>query len=541
MNKILLQTELPTDQRVVAAVLARTVSRVPNRPFVEVEGRSLTFGEFDLEVGRYAAFLADVGVLKGAHVALMLPNSLEFLLAWFACARLGALYIPINTDYRGEILRYQLSKAEVGFIVVDDRYVEHLGSVASALPRLRAAIVRRRKNDELPTKLPQEACPQVVLYDSAKYCEYEPRPYDGSLIHTDLHSICFTSGTTGPSKGVLSTNCHVVTFSMDWIKATAFSENDVIYTPLPLFHAIAAWLGVLPAILMGARIAIVERFSAKSYWGDVRRYGATIAHGIFSVIPILLKQPESPDDSTSPARVFYIGQRDPAFEKRFGCRIVNAYGSTETGAVTYVPWDEAAPQGSCGRANSSRFDVRLIGDDGAEVPDGEVGEVVVRARAPHTMMEGYFNDPGATESSMAGGWFRTGDNARRDAQGWYTFVDRKKDSIRRRGENISSFEVESIVNAHPGVLESAAVAVPSELGEDEVKVFVVRREGVALSHDELWGHCEERMPSFWVPRYIEFIDAMPRTPNQKVMKFELRRDQMNGEVRERPGKLGRRY
>jgi crotonobetaine/carnitine-CoA ligase len=525
--------ELAMALRTVSGVLARTVARVPDRPFVDVEGRTLSYREFDDEVGRYAAFLAGLGVARGDRVALMLPNSLEFLCVWFACARMGALYVPINTDYRGEILRYQLDKADASCVVIDEGYADRLAAIAAGVPKLRTVVVRRRGQDDAGE--PAWAAPlreRFALHDSRGYRAFAPLP-EAAIAHTDLHSICFTSGTTGPSKGVLSTNCHVVSFSMDWITANAFTERDVIYTPLPLFHAIAAWLGVLPTILVGARIAIVERFSTATYWADVRRYGATVAHGIFSVIPILLKQPERPDDASNPARVFYIGQQDLEFERRFGCRIVNAYGSTETGAVTFVPFGASAPLASCGRVNATRFDLRLVDDAGADVPVGQVGEIVVRAREPHTMMDGYYNDPQATAAAVRDGWFHTGDNARQDAEGWFYFVDRKKDAIRRRGENISSFELESVVNAHPAVLESAAVAVPSELGEDEVKLFVVRRPGETLDHDTLWAFCERQMPAFWVPRFIEFIDAMPRTPNQKVMKYELRANAMRGDLRER--------
>ncbi|WP_326537493.1 AMP-binding protein [Pseudorhodoferax sp.] len=523
---------LPLAQRTLNAVLARTVARVPERPFLDIEGRTLSYRTFDEEVGRYAALLEGLGVARGEKVALMLSNSLEFVLAWFACARLGALYVPINTEYRGDILAYQLDKAEASMLVVDAAYLERLAPIAARLQRIRGLVVRQQGPDD--PALRTQLATHFALHDSRARATLAPRPDRGDIAHTDLASICFTSGTTGPSKGVLSTHCHVVSFCMDWITVNGFTEADTVYTPLPLFHAIAAWLGVLPTLLVGARIAVVERFSATSYWADVRRYRASVAHGIFSVVPILLKQPPAPDDAEQPARVFYIGQQDPVFEQRFGCRIVNAYGSTETGAVTYIPFDEQAPPGSCGRANDARFELRLVDAADQEVPVGAVGEAIVRPRVPHTMMEGYYNDPAGNAQALRDGWFRTGDNLRRDAAGWHFFVDRKKDAIRRRGENISSFELEAVVNQHPAVLETAAVAMPSELGEDEVKLFVVRRPGHAVDHAALWAFCEQRMPGFWVPRYIEFIGAMPRTPNQKVMKVELRRNALGGELRERP-------
>lgn len=532
-------SELPVHLRTVAGALALTVARVPDRPFVDVDGLTLTYRQFDTEVGRYAAFLVEIGVSRGDRVALMLPNCLEFLCAWMACARIGSLYVPINTDYRGDILRYQVDKADASFMIIDETYADRLAAVADGLPKLGSVVVRRSAGSTGEAAWTGPLRSHFALRDSGGYRLMAPLTAVECIAHTDLHSICFTSGTTGPSKGVLSTNCHVISFCMDWITANAYTEADVIYTPLPLFHAIAAWLGVLPTILVGGRIAIVERFSSGAYWSDVRRYGATVAHGIFSVIPILLKQPERADDAANPARVFYIGQQDAAFEQRFGCRIVNVYGSTETGAVTFIPFTAQAPVGSCGQPNARRFEVRVVDDSGQDVADGEVGELLVRAREPYTMMEGYYNDPAATAEAMRGGWFHTGDNARREADRWYFFVDRKKDAIRRRGENISSFELESVANQHPAVLESAAVAMPSELGEDDVKLFVVLRPGASVRHDALWAFCETRMPAFWVPRFIEFIDAMPRTPNQKVMKYELRRNALGGDLRERATPLRR--
>jgi crotonobetaine/carnitine-CoA ligase len=519
--------------RTVSGVLARTVARVPERTFIDIEERSLTYRQFDEEVGRYAAFLETVvGVSRDTKVALMLPNCLEFITAWFACARLGALYVPINTEYRGDILRHQLDKADLSVVVLDESFLDRILAVADRLPQVRQLVLRHCGLGDTVKSMVSPVS-RFAMFDSRDRSGHAPRPDRGDVSHTELHSICFTSGTTGPSKGVLSTNCHVVSFSLDWIKVNAFTESDVIYTPLPLFHAIGSWLGVLPTVIAGARIAVVERFSATSFWADVRQHRATVAHGIFSVVPILLKQPPAEDDSDQPARIFYIGQQDPIFEQRFGCRIVNAYGSTETGAVTYTPFEEQAPPGSCGKVNLARFDVRLVDDAGQDVAVGEVGEVIVRPRIPHTMMEGYYNDAEGNQRALRDGWFHTGDNLRRDAAGWHFFVDRSKDAIRRRGENISSYEVEAVANQHAAVLETAAVAMASELGEDDVKLFVVRKPQAEVSHDELWAFCEQRMPGFWVPRYIEFIDVMPRTPNHKVMKVELRRDQLGGELKER--------
>lgn len=529
---------LPVEERTVPRVLQRTVERVPDREFIRCFGERLTFAGFDAEVNRFARFLVALGLGRGDKLAIMLPNSVEFLYAWFASAKIGAIYVPINTEYRGDILRYQLDRADVSHIVIDGSYFDRLVTVAKDLPKLKRVVVRESAGAGESDMTPPAHWMSAVALDGFR--SFDADPITSPVTYTDHHSICFTSGTTGPSKGVLSTHCHVVSFSMDWIELTRYTEDDVVYTPLPLFHAIAAWLGVLPTVFTGARMTMVERFSATRFWGEVRESGATVAHGIFSMVPILLKQEPRDDDHDNPARVFYIGQQDATFEARFGCRIVNAYGSTETSAVTYIPYDEVAPYGSCGRPNVAKYDVRIVDDLDHEVGVGEVGEVVVRPKEPWMMMDGYYGDPVATAAAFRNLWYHTGDNARRDEAGWYFFVDRKKDAIRRRGENISSYELECAVNAHPDVFESAAIAVPSDLGEDDVKVFVVRRPGTNLDHDALWAHCEAHMPGFWVPRYIEFVDALPRTPNQKITKYQLRDGSICGDVMDRAERSGER-
>lgn len=522
--------DLPFELRTVPAMLAHTVARVPDRVFITCGEEALTFREFDLRVNQFAHFLESLGLGRG-KLAIMLPNSLEFVYGWFGSAKLGAVYVPINNEYRGDILRHQLAKAEATHMLLDAAYLGRLAEVADALPKLSTVIVCGTP-DSTQAAVCEALGRQLTIADATMYQGFPNTAPAATVRFTDQHSISFTSGTTGPSKGVQSTHCHSVSFSFDWIEVTRFTESDVIYAPMPLFHALGSVLGVLPAVICGARIALAPRFSATTYWDEVRRHGATIAHGIFSVIPVLMKLPERPDDADNPARVFYIGQRNPAFEKRFGVKVVNAFGATETGAVTYVPYDQEAPEASCGRPNAAKYDVRIVNDDDLEVGVGEVGEIIVRPKAPFMMMDGYYNDPAATVDAFRNLWFHTGDNAKRDADGWYYFVDRKKDAIRRRGENIASFDIESVVNQHPAVLESAAVAIPSEMTEDDVKVYVVRRPEATVTHEELHAFCVARMPYFWVPRVIEFIDAMPRTPTQKIMKYRLRENAEGGERRE---------
>lgn len=519
---------MPFEDRTVTAVLARTVARLPHKTFVTFEGVSLTYREFDELSNRFAHFAAALGVPAG-KLSIMLPNCLEFLYGWFGCAKIGAIYVPINNDYRGDILRHQLAKADVTHLMTSADHLPRVLEVIEGLPQLTTLIVVGAM-DATSHNARQALKGRLRIVDVADFEQHPATPLQTPVRHSDHHCIAFTSGTTGPSKGVLSSHCHVVSFSLDWIKLNHFGEHDVTYCPMPLFHALGAWLGVLAVVICGASIALHRRFSATAFWDDVRTHEASVALGIFSIVPLLLKQPPRDDDDDHPARVYYIGQQNEAFEQRFGVKIVNAFGATETGAVTYTPYDEVAPAGSCGRPHTDKYEVRIVDEQDREVPVGEVGEIIVRSKAPFTMMEGYYNDPQATVDTFRNQWFHTGDNARRDAAGWYYFVDRKKDAIRVRGENISSFEIESVVARHPGVLEVAAIAVPSPLGEDDVKLFVVRRPDVRLSHHELYAFCAQHMPAFWLPTAIEFIAAMPHTPTQKVMKYRLRQNTEGGEL-----------
>lgn len=525
--------EIPTQDRVLGKLFRRTVERHPDRVFFQFRDSEFTYAEMNALANRTASGLAELSLVQGGKLAIMTPNCPEFIYGWLGGAKAGIVYVPINTEYRGDILRYQLDKADITHLLIAADYLERLDAIIENLPKLTHVIVCG--GSDIPSRIRANAC--ITFFDDLLTAtDREP---DATLAYTDPLAISFTSGTTGPSKGVLATNCHVVTFAMDWIRANDFREGESIYSPLPLFHAIAAWLGVVPTIIQGGRIAMVERFSASTFWDDVRHYNVDLVHGIFSMIPILMKQPERPDDATQPARTFYIGQHNVAFEKRFNCRIVEVFGSTETGIVTMTPYHEDRRKGSCGKANSETFELMLANDSDEPVAPGEVGEILVRPRQPYSMLREYYGMPAESIEAFRNLWFHTGDNARQDEDGYLYFVDRKKDAIRRRGENISSFEVESVVNAIPEVLECAAIAVPSELGEDDVKIVVSLKPGEELSAEQIWAYCDENMPAFWVPRHIEIRDELPKTPNQKIQKYLLRSEPPEGRVHDRGPNAGR--
>jgi len=494
--------------------------------FIRYEDEEITYGEMDEITNRFANSFLDLGIAKGDKVCLMLPNCSEFIYCWFGLSKVGAVYVPLNIYYKGDILQYVINQSDAKMLIVDSQLLDRVKFVENDLKNVNKVIVYTGKEGGEPsavkTKFDQTHLENLFNGSPAKL--------DVDVQYSDLLAISFTSGTTGPSKGVMAPHAYVITFALDWIKANKYTSEDILYTPLPLFHAIATWLGVLPTLIAGTTIAIGQRFSASNFWDEIKKHKATVAHVIFSIPPILMKAPPKPDDAENTLRAMYIAQRNEEFEKRFGLRLVEVYGATEDGIVTYCPYDDPIRRGSCGKANSDIYEVKIFDEEDNELPPGEVGEIVVRPKKPFIMSQGYYNMPEATVQAWRNLWFHTGDGAYMDEDGYFYFADRKKDALRRRGENVSSYEIEKIVNAHPKVLESAAIAVKDDIAadygtstkEDEIKVCVVLKEGETLEAEELIRFCNDRMAYFMVPRYLEFIKGLPKTPTEKVEKFRLR-------------------
>ena len=324
--------------------------------------------------------------------------------------------------------------------------------------------------------------------------------------------VLFTSGTTGRSKGCMLSHRYAVRHAQLFAQHMQLRADDVLYCPFALFHVDAAIFTVMPALELGAAAAIGRRFSVSGFWDEVRGFGATVFDFMGATLTLLHKRDRDPRDADNPVRLAWGVPMPPwaeDFEQRFGLRLTELYGLTDAGIPIYSPLDEPRRAGSCGRVVEP-FEVRI--DD---------GEIVIRSREPGLLMDGYFGMPDETREAFRDGWFHTGDLGRVDADGWFHFVGRRKEVIRRRGENISSFEVEEVVGSHPDVLEAAAYGVPSELLEEEVMVAVVPRRGRTLDPARLLEHCALRMARHMLPRYVDVVDALPRTPTEKVEKYRL--------------------
>lgn len=485
---------IPPSRRSIGALLADAAVRRTTRVFYTWQGQEHTLAEVDDRSRRLAAGLAGEGVAAGDAVAVLMDNSPRYLDVWFALSKLGAVEVPINTAFHGELLADQLHHSAAKLAIVDPRY--------------RAAVEAARG----------DAAPRVI--DRVDELFAAEAGVDRGIDVADVSAVLYTSGTTGPSKGVMLSHHQLASFGMFYSQIAGVRADDIVLNYLPHFHVAGKFL-TTSCLLTGARMVLRERLSVSGFWNDVRAEGVTNFIAVGGVCNMLAGQPVRPDDADNPVRVVYAVPA-PAeiyddFEQRFDCQLVEAYGSTESNLVLHTDPDDHLP-GSCGRPNGY-FDVRLLDENGQEAAEGEI---VVRAKQPLLMLSGYLGMPAATERAWRGGWFHTGDRARIDADGNFWFLDRIKDAIRRRGENISSFEVERMVSAHPAVAEAAAVPTGSELGEDEVLVFVVPRAGAWIDPEDLFRFCARTMPYFMVPRFIEPVSELVRTPTNKVAKHELR-------------------
>lgn len=498
----------------------------PARPFlVEVDGRTATFGEVYDQSICWAASLEAQGVRAGETVATMIPPSLEAHYVWIGASWLHALEVPLNNAYRGRILTHTLGQSSAALFVTTAALLPVVAEVAADLPALRKVVVI---GDDHPPGIDGL---EVIGLGAFLGAGSPGRTYEAPEPE-DIATIIFTSGTTGPSKGVQVRWAQLL--SGLGLSPSEWNTDDArLYVPYPVCHV----SGKCPVIAMarsGGCVVIRPQFSVSSFWSDVRRHRCTSATMIGSIAPMLRKALY--DTADNPLRYVTIAPGIPDvddFKKRLAItRCLDAYGMTEIGWPLMNPDVSGANFRSCGRPRPG-YSLRIVDAEDRDVELGVVGELLVRAENPNVLNAGYLNMPEETAKAYAGGWFHTGDAFRCDADGYYYFTDRMKDAIRRRGENISGFEVEAYVNDHPAVLESAAIGVPSEIGEDDVKVVVVLREGTVLPEQELFAWLAERMPRFMVPRYVEFVAELPKTDTGKVRKQILREASHNERTVER--------
>jgi carnitine-CoA ligase len=493
------------------AALTRAVERWPDRTFLRIDGVEVSFAQFDDEVGKLAAGLRELGLRSGDRLTVFMRNSLACVHTWFAANRLGAIWAPINTEFRGRTLSHVASLAASSVFVADADLIEPLEAALSDRDATATIVVNGS---------PDAQRSHSVLAD---HYAAEPVPAV-ELMFSDTAALLFTSGTTGRSKACQLSHQYFIEQATILLRDFELRPDDVLYCPFPLFHADATALTTVPALLLGATAAIAPRFSASRFWYEVRAHGATVFDFMGATLSILHKAPPREDDADNPVRLAWgvpVPDWVEDFERRFDVKVVELYGSVEASIPITQPLHVPRVAGSCGRVTEG-FEVQIHDELDRPVPPGAPGELVIRPQKPSVILDGYFGMPEATAEAFRNLWFHSGDVAKIDADGNVFFVGRKKEAIRRRGENISAFEVEEGILLHPDVLEAAAIGVPSELTEEEVKVCVVRRPGSTLGYDELVEHCQRTLARFQVPRFLEWVDRLPKTPTGKVSKYPLR-------------------
>lgn len=515
----------PVADLTIGHVVADKARQLGDKTYLDYlpDGRALSYGELHRASNRIANGLLAAGILPGEHVAVMLENCPEQLLLYVALGKIGAVAVPINTAARGQLLHYYLAHADVVAIVTDDSHVPHLAQVQAQLPALRLAV-----------RLPHASSPedgaatlgQAPLLGYAQLLEATDDTPRATVRFCDLAFLLYTSGTTGPSKAIMFTHAYALLYGIDQAENYGFRAEDVIHVCLPLFHANGLLSHCYGALVAGARVALVRRFSASNFWREVRESRATVLSLLGSMANIIWSLPPQPDDADNQVRQATIAPVPSArtdFEKRYGLRILSTYGLTDYGIGAIFGAD--APASKLGSAGRARKGMRLaiVDADDMPLPSGDVGEIVMRSEYPWNTALGYYKMPEATLASRRNFWFHTGDRGYLDADGYLYFADRKKDAIRRRGENISAFEVEQAMVSHPGVADVAVFPVSSPQGEDEVAAAVVRARGEPVSETELIEHCQRNLSYFMVPRYLSFMDDLPRSPTHKVEKHTLQK------------------
>lgn len=496
----------------VTDLVIEAAKKWPNKDFLRMEEGSLTYSEIEDKSARLASSLAQRGINQNSVVVVMMKNSLDQVVVWFALNRLGAIHAPLNTSLIGEPIKHALNVTKPQMIISDLDLFESLKNPLDEL----------NQTPDLVIKVESEK--QNIGTDLSDLTSNPIKANPVAIDPLRTATLLFTSGTSGRSKACELSNTYLVRAGQIHSKYEGLVESDVLYCPFPLFHIDAATLTVMAALSIGCTAAIAKRFSVSRFWSDVRKFDATVFNFMGATLSMLWKQPESSEDLNHRVRFAWgvpIPDWQKDFEKRFGFPIFQVYGLTDAGVMVYDPQDGSQKYGYAGKL-VDEYELKIVDHELNEVPNGTEGEILLRGREPGLMMNGYYAMSEATKAAFVDGWYRSGDLGKLDDDNYLAFMGRLTDSIRRRGENISAFEVEEMVSAHPAVLEVAAIGVPSELTEEDVKVIVAFKPGRSATHQEIHEFCIKTGVKFMVPKYIEFLDTLPKTPTEKVEKYRLR-------------------
>ena len=509
----------------IPAVLDAQAADRPDQPALHLAGVPLSYGSLAERSASAANALAELGVGPGDRVAIFMATSPEWVLAWFGLSRLGAVTVPVNTAYRGGFLAHQLRDCGATMIAADAGLMVHVLAVAADVPSLRTVLVAEDDDGEADGWRARARGVGHLAYESIACLDAaDPRGPGSAARWNQPGAIFYTSGTTGPSKGALATQHYLLSAAQTMVDCWSLQPGEAVYAPLPLFH-LSAVGSVLGPLLAGGTGVIDRVFSVQGTWDQVRRHQAVGLLGAGAMVNMLWSLPADERDRDLPIRFLSAApvakELYHAVGARWGCRVVTCYGLSEAFPLTIAGVDDDNPPGASGRVNPD-FEVMVVDPEDREVPAGMVGEIVCRPRRPHVMFEGYGGRDRETVEQTRNLWFHTGDLGRFGPEGSLYYADRKKDAMRRRGENISSFEIEQALARYEPVAEVAAIGVPSELGEEDVMVYVVAKPGRQLDPVPFMDFCTEHLPYFAVPRYVEVCGELPKNVVGRVLKHELR-------------------
>lgn len=508
-------------KRTLRDLLNEKVTMHRNKTFLlfeDIEQRKfeLTYGEFADQVNRLSCVFLDFGVTKGDHVTLHIPNCLEFMVSWFALANIGAIMVPTNILSTANEMEYILNHSKSVLLITEEAYLEKFTGISKRLLHLREILLTRYEGVDFEeqnlNRLMAKASPEIQ---------------EISVDSEDVAAMLYTSGTTSRPKGVQITHANYLFTGEVMSKSIRLSPDDRQFIVLPLFHGNAQYYSTMSALAVGASIAITERFSASRYFKQAKRLGATVGSLFASPIRMILAQNYEPADRDHSLRFIWFAQvvtpeQLLLFEEKYNVSLLQLYGMTETiGTPLMNPLDGVRKNMGIGKPTIG-YEVKVVDEEGREVPTGQAGEIVVKGIPGRTLMKGYYENPEATAEALRDGWLYTGDNARVDEDGYFFFVDRVKDMIKRAGENVAANEVESVLADHPSVYEAAVIGIPDEIRDETIKAYLILLKGHNTTKEELLSYCRDRLAKFKVPEFIEFVDELPRTSVGKIQKHVLR-------------------
>jgi crotonobetaine/carnitine-CoA ligase len=508
--------------RTLRDLLTEKTEAHPDKTFLLFEDReenlaTLTYYEFEDKVKRLGNGFINLGVKKGDCVTLHLPNNLNFMITWFALAYIGAVMVPTNVLSTGEEMAYVLDHSESVMLITEEEYLDKFEHSRTQLPKLQHILLSRCQNAQYA----DSSIEQIIERSVAS-------PPDIELQAEDTAAILYTSGTTSKPKGVLITHANYLYAGEVMSKSVRLTPEDRQFIVLPLFHANAQYYSTMSALTVGASIAITERFSASRYFKQAKRMNATVGSLFAAPIRMILRKEYDPADRDNQLRLIWFAQviteaQLALFEQRYNTKLLHMYGMTETiGAPLMNPLDGKCKNMGIGKPTIGA-EVKIVDSDGNEVSKGETGQIVVKGIPGRTLMKGYFKNEQATAEALRDNWLYTGDNARVDEEGYFFFVDRVKDMIKRAGENIAANEIEKVIAEHPDVYDCAIIGIPDEVRDESIKAYVVLREGKEAIEADIITFCQSRLAKFKVPEVVEFVTELPRTSVGKIQKHLLRK------------------